>query len=186
MSFSREATGICQKAAAAPSRHVLQSRCKAGYSWFQKADDSLVEKQRLLELQRSQLQKTRAEIERVYRLYQDGQFDSVGFGKFYKPLEDRTKELEADLPRLQAEIDVGRVHTISAEEIVSEAQNLHRLWPNLEAEEKRKIVEAITEKIVVGKDEIDITLCYLAPCEDMAKRWRKGWDSNPRYGCPYV
>jgi site-specific DNA recombinase len=105
---------------------------------------------------------------------------TAGFGKFYKPLEDRTKQLEADLPRLQAEIDVGRVHEISAEGIVSEAQNLHRLWPTLESEEKRRIVEAITEKIVVGKDEIDITLCYLVPCEDMAKRWRKGWDSNPR------
>jgi site-specific DNA recombinase len=155
-------------------------------AYMEKADETLVEKQRLLELQRSQLQKTRAEIERVYKLYQDGQLDSAGFGKFYKPLEDRTKQLEADLPRLQAEIDVGRVETISAEEIVSEAQNLHRLWPKLEAEEKRRIVESITEKIVVGKDEIDITLCYLAPCEDMAKRWRKGWDSNPRYGCPYV
>ena len=96
-------------------------------AYLEKADETLVEKQRLLELQRSQLQKTRAEIERVYKLYQDGQLDSAGFGKSYKPLEDRTKQLEADLPRLQAEIDVGRVQTISAEEIVSEAQNLHRL-----------------------------------------------------------
>ena len=60
-----------------------------------------------------------------------------------------------DLPRLQAEIDVGRIH------------------------EKRRIVEAITEKIVVGKDEIDTTLCYLAPCEDRARRWRKGWFLRP-------
>ena len=81
----------------------------------------------------------RAEIDGVYRLYQDGQLDSAGFGRFFKPLEERTKQLKADLPRLQAEIDVCQVDAISAEEI-----------------EKRTIIEAITEKIVVGKDEIDI------------------------------
>ena len=31
-----------------------------------------------------------------------------------------------------------------------------------------------------------ITLCYLPPCKDMAKRWRKGEDSNLRYGYPYA
>ena len=45
--------------------------------------------------------------------------------------------------------------------------------------EKRRIVETITEKVVVGKDEIDITLCYLPPCKDMAKRWRKGVFMRP-------
>jgi|ERR1039458_3072639 site-specific DNA recombinase len=105
---------------------------------------------------RSRVKKVRAEIDGVYRLYQDGQLDSAGFGRFFKPLEERTKQLEADLPRLQAEIDVCQVDAISAEEIVTEAQNLHRMWPKLESEEKRTIIEAITEKIVVGKDEIDI------------------------------
>jgi Recombinase len=32
----------------------------------------------------------------------------------------------------------------------------------------------------IGKGEITITLCYLPPCEELSKRWRKGWDSNPR------
>ena len=61
---------------------------------------------------------------------------------------------------------------------------MDRLWPELEREEKRKIVEAITEKIVVGKEKIEITFCYLPPRKDMALGWRKGWDSNPRLGYP--
>ena len=91
-----------------------------------------------------------------------------------------------DLPRIRAEIDVCRVETISAEEVATEAQNLHRWWPTLSSDEKRDIVEAITQKIVIGKEEIDISLCYLPPCKDMAKRWRKGEDSNLRYGYPYA
>jgi site-specific DNA recombinase len=155
-------------------------------AYLEKADDTLVEKERLLEVQRSELQKTRSEVNRVYRLYQDGQLDGAGFGKFYKPLEERTKQLETDIPRLMAEIDLGKIQTISAQEVALEAQNLSRLWPNLEPTEKRKLVETITEKITVSNDEIDITFYYLPPCEDMAKRWRKGEDSNLRYGYPYA
>ena len=150
-------------------------------AYLAKADETLAEKEGLIEVQRSELQKTRAEIDRVYRLYQEGHLDSTGFARFYKPLEERGKQIEADLPRLQAEVDVSRVHALSTEEIVTEAQNLHRSWAELDAEEKRSIVETITEKIVVGKDEIDISFCYEPVCEDMAKRWRKGRDLNPRY-----
>jgi hypothetical protein len=49
----------------------------------------------------------------------------------------------------------------------------------LEPAEKRRIVEAITEEIVVGKEEISVTLCYLPPCKDMAKGWRKGGVTRP-------
>jgi hypothetical protein len=75
---------------------------------------------------------------------------------------------------------VCQVGVISAEEVVAEAQNLHRMWPKLEAQEKGEIVEAITEKIVAGKDEIDITLCYMLLWKDMVRGWRKGEDSNLR------
>ena len=149
-------------------------------TYLDQADGTLVEMERLLAHQRSEVQKAQAEIDKVYRLYQEGQLDPAGFGKFYKPLEERKKQLEADIPRLQAEIDSGRVETLSAEEVASQAQQLHQLWPTMEPAEKRRIVEAITQKIVVGKGEIDISLNYLPPGKDMAKGWRKGRDSNPR------
>ena len=50
----------------------------------------------------------------------------------------------------------------------------------MEPDEKRKIVESIIQKMVIAKDEITITLAYLPVSEDMAKRWRKGEDSNLR------
>ncbi len=49
----------------------------------------------------------------------------------------------------------------------------------MQPEEKREIVEAIADKIIVGKDEITINLCYAPSCKDMANRWRKGWFLNP-------
>ena len=54
----------------------------------------------------------------------------------------------------------------------------------MQPEEKREIIEVITDKIIIGKDEITINLCYAPSCKDMANRWRKGWDSNPRMSYP--
>ena len=39
-------------------------------------------------------------------------------------------------------------------------------WPNLPAEDKRRIVESIVEKITIGQGKIDITLSYLPTSEE--------------------
>ena len=47
------------------------------------------------------------------------------------------------------------------------------------ADEKRRHIEIITDKIIIGKDEITINLSYSPSCKDMADRWRKGSFLNP-------
>jgi hypothetical protein len=113
-------------------------------------------------------------------LYQQEKLDADGFSKFYAPLVERQKQIEAELPRLEAEVDILKVNTLSAEEIAKQASNLYNHWQTMQPEEKREIIEVITDKITVGKDEITINLSYAPSCKDMANRWRKGWDSNPR------
>ena len=147
---------------------------------MQGTDKTIKEKEQLLKVQQSELQKNKQEIERVYRLYQEDQLDSSGFGRFYKPLEERSKQLEENIPQLQAEIDLSKVNNLSAQEIVSEATTLYQQWQKLESQAKREIVETITDRIMIGKDEITIDLYYLPSAKDMAKGWRKGWDLNPR------
>jgi site-specific DNA recombinase len=117
---------------------------------------------------------------RRLHLYQGGQLDADGFGRFYKPLEERAKQLEADVPRLEAQIDIAKVNSLSTEEVASSAQDLSARWPKMPTDDKRRIVEMIVEEMKVGKGEIAITFCGSRPSEDMATRWRKGWDSNPR------
>ena len=50
----------------------------------------------------------------------------------------------------------------------------------MEPDDRRRIVEAITEKVIIGKSEIDISFCYTPSYTDLSKRWRKGEDSNLR------
>jgi hypothetical protein len=40
-----------------------------------------------------------------------------------------------------------------------EPHDLHGCWPSLKSVEKRRIIEGLVERIVVGQDDIDITLC---------------------------
>ena len=83
-------------------------------------------------------------------------------------------------PRLEAEVDILKVNNLSAEEIASQANNLYDNWQTMKPEEKREIIEVITGKIIIDKDEITIYLSHSPSCKDMATRWRKGWDSCPK------
>ena len=137
-------------------------------------------KERLIPTQREELQRVRKEIQRTYDLYQQEKLDADGFSKFYTPLVERQKQLEAELPRLEAEVDILKVNSLSAEEIAKQARDLYDHWQTMQPNEKREIIEIITNKIIVGKDEITINLFHSPSCKDMAKGARKGWDSNPR------
>ena len=61
---------------------------------------------------------------------------------------------------------------LSASEVALEAADLYKQWPTFESKDKRRIIDSIVEKMVVNRDEIDITLCYTPSCEELTKRQR--------------
>jgi len=132
----------------------------------------LADKKAQLTAHARQLEKVRTEMRKVYDLYQGDQITPDGFGKLYKPLEEQERGLTAGLPKLQGEIDALEMRQLSADEVVAEATNLHRLWPKFTTEEKRKIVESITERITVAGDQIDITFWSAPSSEELTKRQR--------------
>jgi site-specific DNA recombinase len=130
-------------------------------SYLNKADEAIKEKEELLLSLVEEGKRTRLEMDKVYRAYIDGALTTQGFGSRYGPLEARLNQIEAQIPELQAEIDFLKVQYLSSDQILHEAKDLYSRWPELTQEEKRKIVESITEKIVVGAEEVTIHLCYL-------------------------
>ena len=153
--------------------------------YLRDSNRTAAEKETLLQVQRAELVRLQKEIKKTYDLYQQEKLDADAFGRFFTPLEERRKQIEAELPRLEAELDVMRVKTLSSEEVALRARALYDKWESMEPSEKRAIVELITDKMVIGKDEITVSLCERSSCKEMANGWRKGWDSNPRYGYPY-
>ena len=125
---------------------------------LEKADRILAEKQDTTQHIEGERDSVRREMEKLYRLYLDNQITSAGFGARNPPLEERLTQLEAELPAAQAALDVLRIGRLASDQILAEARSLHTRWPNLSKDDKRAIVEAITERIVVGSDTVDITL----------------------------
>jgi site-specific DNA recombinase len=54
---------------------------------------------------------------------------------------------------------------LSEAEVRSAATNLYDRWPNLPFEDKRQVVEAITDKIVITHEDIDISFLYAPTSE---------------------
>jgi site-specific DNA recombinase len=141
------------------------------------ANDHLEDIKTRLSSHMRQLEKTRAEMRKVYQLYTSDKISPDGFGKLYKPLEDQERSLAGELPKLQGEVDALEVQQLSADEVVNEATNLYEKWPTFSREDKRRIIDSITEKIVLTGTEIDITLCYLPSSEELTNRQRNLSDS---------
>ena len=100
-------------------------------------------------------------MDKLYELYLADQITKEGFGEKYHPLAERQKQIDDQLPRLQAELDYQRIQLLSSDQVVGDARDLYSRWGELGGEEKRDIVEAITESIVIGEDEVAINLSYL-------------------------
>lgn len=128
-------------------------------------DEALREKEHLIEAGIAELKSLQADEDRLFDLYAAGQVPKMDFGKRHAPISERRAQIEAELPRLQAERDVLKVRLVSQEVSAEDAKDLADRWEGMPFDERRQVVEAITERITVGKDEIDISLLHLPPGE---------------------
>lgn len=148
--------------------------------YLNKADKVIKEKEDLLNSLNEEKRKTEIEMDKIYRAYINEEITMDSFGRHYRPLEKRIKQIDNKIPELQGEIDFLKIQYLSSDQIVNEAKNLYSRWPELTSEEKRKIVENITEKIIIGENDITINLCYLPPSSKlMASGQRNHRDSWP-------
>jgi site-specific DNA recombinase len=139
------------------------------------AQGTLKMKEGLLANHQESVRKIREEMQQTHRLFVEGNITSKGFGDFYKPAEERLNQLLTELPKLQAEVDRLRIDQISTEDVAKEAGSLYSRWPSLTLDDRRKIAEAVCEKIVIGKDDIDITLSCLPSSEELCKNQTSLW-----------
>lgn len=130
---------------------------------FEQANTTIQAKTELLRILEKERMKLAGEIDKLHDLYQSGMLDKHGFGAKYHPWANRLRQLEDEIPAAQAELDVMKINHLSEEEIILGAKALYERWPTLPDEEKRQIIEAITEKIIIGHDEVDINLYYAPP-----------------------
>src|SRR4030042_894098 len=112
-------------------------------NYLNQADHVIKEKENLLKSLNDERRKTEKEMEKTYRAYINDEIPMEGLGRHYKPLEERLKQIDGQIPEIQGEIDFLKIQYLSSDQIFNEAKDLYSRWPELTPEEKRKIVENI-------------------------------------------
>jgi site-specific DNA recombinase len=146
------------------------------------ADEAIREKQDLVDALTKEQRQVEQAMNKVHRAYLADEISVQSYGKQYRPLEERLNQIESEIPKLQAEIDFAKIQLTSSDEILSEARNLYTRWPELPFDHKRQVVETITEKIVIGHEDVAIDLCYLpsAASKELTQKQRNFTGSSPR------
>ncbi|WP_367914586.1 recombinase family protein [Leadbetterella sp. DM7] len=123
----------------------------------------LQEKEQLLETTQEKRKKLRKQMDALIPLRLEGELDKEHFAELYKPLEEQVHQLDVSIPELEAEVDYWRIQLTISDAVLSEAKTLFNQWEIMSFDQKRGIVETITEFITIGKEDITISLAYLPP-----------------------
>jgi site-specific DNA recombinase len=139
---------------------------------YEAADVAIAEREKLIDATRAELQKIAVEDERLYQLYLADGLSKEDFGRRHRPLSERRTQLEDELPRIEAQLDVMRIGTATHAETLDEARDLASQWNELSHDDKRSVIEAITDRIIVGTEDVEIRLLHLPSGSDDGKATR--------------
>lgn len=129
--------------------------------YMNQSDSRLQEKQQLLSVSQSKVEQMRKEIKELIDLRLKGELNTETLAPLLKPLEIQVKQLEEQLPELEAEVDFLKIEYLSSETVLGGAKDLYNNWKAMPLDEKRNIVELITNAITINKSDINISLSYL-------------------------
>jgi site-specific DNA recombinase len=118
-------------------------------------------KEELIKTLANEAVKLKGNMDKLVKLRMNDELTKEAFMAYYKPDEERYTQIQNQLPELQAEIDFLKIQYLSSDTVLQEARNLYERWPVIPTEEKRSIVEVITEHITIGREDISIKLSYI-------------------------
>ncbi|MBS1586008.1 MAG: recombinase family protein [Bacteroidetes bacterium] len=125
-----------------------------------KADAVITDKELQLETLNQEQKRLKGEMDKLIDLHRMGQIPTDGFGAYYNPLDTQLRQVQNSIPEIQAEIDFLKIEYLNSDVVMHEAQTLYDRWPTFSPEDKRQIVEQITDRITIGGDEIKFKFSY--------------------------
>ncbi len=146
---------------------------------------AILDKEKELKLLTQEIKDLNEQLEKIMSLYQAGEIPQRGFSRFYNPVFEQVEQKEVFLSKLQGEINALKLQLSLSDDVIKDAKHLLKLWKNMEMEEKRKVVENVLQKYIVGENEIHIIFNYLptSPTHLPLNQQEKG--SEPRRVLPY-
>lgn len=129
--------------------------------FLQQSDAELAEKKALHEVTRRKHAELSKQVSELLNLFLEGKLTKETFPPMINPVQEQILQLEQQLPELEAEISFREIQLASSDTVLAEAKELYEKWHTMPFETKRAIVEIITDRIEIGKEDISITLSYL-------------------------
>ena len=126
--------------------------------------ETVKDKETLLKSQTERKEKLEEKINALIQLHVDGQLPKERFSEYHVPVYSDLQMVKKELLTLESEIKVLSQQKESVVDVVKEATNLYNNWDDFDMDKKRRLVEMITERITIGKDDsIHIKLYRLMP-----------------------
>jgi site-specific DNA recombinase len=125
-----------------------------------KSSEKIQEKKQELKTLKTEKKRLESEMDKLVDLRLSDEIPKEGFNRRYNPLNEQLAQIENSIPEIEAEIDFLKIEQLNSDVILQEAQNLYDRWPSLQLEDKRQIVEQITDKITIDNDEIRFAFSY--------------------------
>lgn len=129
-------------------------------TFISKADATIQSKESELKTLLEEKRKIETEMDKLVSLHMSGEIPREGFGKHYNPLSEQVKQIEKAIPETQSEIDFLKIELLNSDQLLYDAKSLYDRWPSLTPQNKREIVEQVTDKVLISKDEINIKFTY--------------------------
>ena len=125
-----------------------------------KADAIIADKELQLQTLAQEQKAIKGEMDKLVNLHSQGQIPTEDFGSYYNPLSTQFKQLQNSIPDIQAEIDFLKIEYMNSDIVMQDAQTLYDRWPTFSPEEKRQIIEEITDRITIGGNNIEFKFSY--------------------------
>jgi len=127
------------------------------------------DKKRQLDILNADKLKTEKAMDKILNLYMEEALTVDSFKEKYSPLEEQVKALKNSIEELENDLQFLEISDTQIEKIVSKGKSVAESWSSLSQENKRQVIESITEKIIVSENSIDISFTY-APLLKQGKK----------------
>jgi site-specific DNA recombinase len=128
--------------------------------YIEQSDATLQEKEALLNISKAQSLKLKSQMEELEDMRIKREITSERFVARYKPLEEQQAGLQEQIAELEGTIGMLQVQRLSSDTVLHEAKKLYRQWPQLPFEDRRTLVETITEHIGIDNDTDEVTIRF--------------------------
>lgn len=127
------------------------------------SESFIIEKENQLKTLQKEAQKIQSKLDNLIELHLNKELATEGFKHHYNPPFEQLQQIQVQIPLIEGEMLALRQNEESSKYLFSEAQNLYSKWSSFNKDDKRNIIESITDSIIIDIEDITINLKYLIP-----------------------